>query len=229
MKNRYYTNVLQQKGQILVRGIENGKSFQERIRYKPYLFINGQGETPYRTIHQKPVHRIDFDSISEAREYISSYNDVTGHTIYGMTNFIYPFIFDEFPGQIEYDTNEISTVCIDIENKIGQETMADSIRLTPNEITAITLSKKDQYISLGCKEYTPEADNIRYIKCRDETDLLLKFIEIWKRWNPDVVTGWNITLYDIPYLVGRISKVLGEYKARELCIVTGKQIGRAHV
>jgi DNA polymerase elongation subunit (family B) len=33
---------------------------------------------------------------------------------------------------------------------------------------------------------------------------------------PDVVTGWNIQLYDIPYICKRLNRVLGEKLMKRL-------------
>ena len=32
---------------------------------------------------------------------------------------------------------------------------------------------------------------------------------------PDIVTGWNIKFFDIPYLINRIKRVLGEGAAKK--------------
>jgi DNA polymerase elongation subunit (family B) len=51
-----------------------------------------------------------------------------------------------------------------------------------------------------------------------EAELLQDFIEWWFDTlnTPDVVTGWNIRLFDIPYLVNRIARVLGRETANKL-------------
>jgi DNA polymerase elongation subunit (family B) len=37
-----------------------------------------------------------------------------------------------------------------------------------------------------------------------------------KTYNPDVITGWNVEFFDIPYLVNRIRLLLGEEEAKKL-------------
>ena len=48
--------------------------------------------------------------------------------------------------------------------------------------------------------------------------LLIKFVEKWRSFGftPDIVTGWNIETFDIPYLVNRIRKILGETFVKNL-------------
>jgi DNA polymerase elongation subunit (family B) len=92
------------------------------------------------------------------------------------------------------------------------------IEKADKEITAITLSRKGEKVVLGCGEYKPKSDNVHYLKCKDEWHLLNNFIRIWQsgRYQPDVLTGWNIEFFDLPYLVNRIRVVLGEHEAKKL-------------
>lgn len=215
----FYTNVVQNRGKMLLRGIdENGRPFKQKIDYKPYLFVNGHGDSEYRTIHDEPVHRIDFDSIHEAKEYVKLYDGVDGHIIHGMTNYMYPFLFDTYQGEIEYDPEKISVVSLDIENKIVKEGFVHAVRYTPEPITAITLTRNGKVTSFGYKDYTPHADNITYIRCKDEMEMLDRFLDVWNspEFSPDVITGWNIEFYDIPYLIGRITRVLGEHRVKDI-------------
>lgn len=51
---------------------------------------------------------------------------------------------------------------------------------------------------------------LTYYHCRNEVDLMQKFIQFWRENYPDVVSGWNIAGFDIPYLTNRIVKLFGE-------------------
>jgi DNA polymerase elongation subunit (family B) len=42
------------------------------------------------------------------------------------------------------------------------------------------------------------------------------FLEKWEETSPDIVTGWNIKYFDIPYLVSRINRLMGENTAKRL-------------
>jgi len=59
---------------------------------------------------------------------------------------------------------------------------------------------------------------VKYFHCKSEEDLLEKFLTIWqsKEFSPDVVTGWNVEFFDIPYLVNRIRRQLGDKSAKRL-------------
>jgi DNA polymerase elongation subunit (family B) len=50
----------------------------------------------------------------------------------------------------------------------------------------------------------------------DESQLLKAFLNVIQ--DADVLSGWNSEGYDIPYIVNRIARVLGEDATRELCL-----------
>jgi DNA polymerase elongation subunit (family B) len=73
--------------------------------------------------------------------------------------------------------------------------------------------------TFGCGEFNNKnPDKVTYYKCADEAALLRVFLEMWNSsdYSPDIVTGWNVEFFDIPYLVNRINKVLGESYAKRL-------------
>jgi len=67
----------------------------------------------------------------------------------------------------------------------------------------------------GCGDYEVQGDEF-YIKCKDEWTLCKKFLMLWSDNCPDVITGWNTKFFDIPYLVNRFRKILGEDETKKL-------------
>lgn len=215
--NYFYTHAdTDDRGQILLRGYANGKRFQEKIYYEPYMFV-GDPDGEYRSLLKNiPLKKKMFKSIGAARGYIKDRKDVPGFELHGNDNFLYQFLNDEFPGEVEFDADLINVVSIDIETE--SKGGWPNIETADREITAISLSKKGKRLVLGCKAYTPKDPSVTYILCNDEHELLSNFVAVWtsEEWLPDVVTGWNIELFDIPYLVRRIRRVLSESDAKDL-------------
>ena len=214
---KFYTSVNLVRNKILLRGYEDGKRVQETVNYNPFLFINSQsGNTKYKTLDGKPVDRIDFDSPAEARDFLRTYKDVNGMTVYGFDRFQYSYIYEAYPGEIQYDPDLINVMNIDIETPTDQG--FPDMQKAEVPVTAITMKCRDEYIVLGLQEYESKDPKVKYILCKDEYALLSNFIAVWNMpsWNPDIVTGWNIEFFDIPYLVNRITKLLGEREAKKL-------------
>ena len=97
----FYTSVFQRGDKIYVRGFKNGKRSKFIENYHPYMFIQKQGGK-YRTLDNKPVEKMQFDSISDAKDFIGRYEDVSNMEIYGLNAFTYVYIFDAFKGEINY-------------------------------------------------------------------------------------------------------------------------------
>lgn len=217
--SKFYTNVTINRDNVLLRGYEDGQRMQLTIPYHPYVFIPSKGtkDTPYRTLQGKKVDKLEFGSISDAREFIQKYSDVSGMEIYGLQavpHFVYTFIRDSYPGEIKYDPKLISVVSLDIET--ASDDGFPDIDTANKEVIAITVRKNGKSVVLGCREYIPKDEHVHYIRCSSEKVLLEKFISIWRELDPDVLTGWNVEFFDIPYLVNRIRRELGEVFAKKL-------------
>lgn len=211
----FYTNVFARGNYIYIRGYKDNKFYQNKINYKPYLFLpkeNGK----YTTLNNKDVYKKEFDSIREAKDFIKQYEDVGGFEYYGLTQFQYLYIYDTFHGEIQYDTSLVSVVSIDIE--CAADEGFPNIQLADKEITAITIRKNKHSYVFGCGEFKTNDKSITYIKCKDEYTLLSNFLKVWEFHSirPDVITGWNIEYFDIPYLYNRIKFIMGESEAKRL-------------
>jgi DNA polymerase elongation subunit (family B) len=171
-------------------------------------------ETPFRTLKGEPVYKQVFDSVYEAREHVKQFKGIPGKPLYGMDSFVYTYINDNYPGDIDYDPKLISLVSLDIE--VDSEGGFPDIAQADRMVTAITLRKRGKSYVFGLKEYTPESEDVNYLLCKDEHDLLDKFLQAWKALDADVITGWNIEFFDIPYLVNRIRRTMGDASAKRL-------------
>lgn len=211
----FYTSVRKYGKKLLVKEVHNGKRHKFEVAYKPYLFVGNtanKSDLEYRTVFDKPVKRIDFDDMKDAKTFADKYADVDGFEVFGMTDFQYPFMNDTYTG--EYDQDHINVVSLDI------ETMSDDgfpePELADKVITAITMKTRDGYLVIGKGHYLPHQNDIRYINCEDEELLLQTFVEEWAKIDPDVIIGWNVDKFDITYLVNRIRKVLSEKWVKRL-------------
>ena len=53
-------------------------------------------------------------------------------------------------------------------------------------------------------------DGVKAFIFDTERDMLRNFIEWWVHNTPDILTGWNVNLYDVPYIARRVNRTLGE-------------------
>ena len=201
MKN-FYTNVHMKGNKIYLRGYNMGIRVEEVIEYSPYLFsAHKAGE--YRTLEGIPVSKITFDTIREARDFLKSNEDVTNREIFGYNNWPYVYIFDNYPGDIDYDPALVKVGTLDIECE-ADDGFPD-IRKADKPITAITIRCRGKNYVFGRGNFVTDDPNTFYIKTETEQQLIHQFLQCWKVLDLDIVTGWNIEFFDIPYIVNRIT------------------------
>ena len=214
---KFYTNVQMIGDQFLVRGYENGEYIQFREKYKPTLFVPAKKETFYKTLDGDYVEPLKPGFVSDCREFLKKYSEVENFKIYGNERFIYQYISDKYPQEhIEFDISKIRLVTVDIETR--SENGFPDVESADQEILLITIQDYNtkEIITWGQGPFKIKQDNVRYIQFNNERDLLNSFINWWMENTPDVVTGWNIQLFDIPFITKRIDRVLGEKLAKRL-------------
>jgi DNA polymerase elongation subunit (family B) len=214
---KFYTNVQMIGDQFLVRGYENGEYIQFREKYKPTLFVPAKKETFYKTLDGDYVEPLKPGFVSDCREFLKKYSEVENFKIYGNERFIYQYISDKYPqDQIDFDVSKIRLVTVDIETR--SENGFPDVESADQEILLITIQDYNtkEITTWGQGPFKIKQDNVRYIQFNNERDLLNSFINWWMENTPDVVTGWNIQLFDIPFITKRIDRVLGEKLAKRL-------------
>lgn len=186
----------------------NGKRVQRVISETPLeLFIPGSRADAAGLFGER-LSRVEFNGVEEMDDFVKEYDGVTD--IYGQTSAAHQFIAKQWPGRIGFNVDQIKVLNFDIE--VDSREGFPYPERAAYEVTSIAMKVfgDKRRIAFGLKDYRPKNDHDEYIKCDDERDLLIKFIMEWKRINPDIITGWYIEGFDIPYLVNRIKKILGE-------------------
>jgi DNA polymerase elongation subunit (family B) len=235
---QFYTNVQMVGDHFLVRGYENGRHFMTREKFSPTLFVPSKKPTKYTTLQGEYVEPIQPGSVRDCREFIKKYTDVQNFKIYGNDKYIYQYISDKYPeNEIKFDIGKIKLTTIDIE--VASENGFPDVENAAEEILLITLQDYNtkQIRTWGQGKFNNNQSNVSYRAFSDEYSLLNDFIHWWMMEDntPEVVTGWNSELYDIPYLVRRLDRILGEKLMKRMSpwgLVTEDEVyisGRKHI
>ena len=214
---RFYTNVYEKFNKMLVRGYEDGRYFQSEEEFQPTLYVTSKKQSKYKTLDGSSVEPIQPGKISDCKEFLKKYENVEGFTVYGNDNYKAQYISQTYPeDEIKFDIKKIRLVTIDIE--VASENGFPNVFDCAEELLAITLQNyaTKHIICFASRPYINTRKDVVYVECRDEIDLIQHFLAFWGKETPDVITGWNCELYDIPYIAGRIDRILGEKEARRL-------------
>ena len=211
----FYTNVAQWGNNLLVRGVQNGQRKNFKVKYSPTLFVPVMKQTDWKTLDNKFVTPYKFDTIKEAREFMSKYESQP-HLCFGYDRFAYTYISDTFPNKLNWNVDSILIVTIDIEVRCENGFPNPDEAIEPLLSITIKNHQSKNIVVWGIGDYKKSKDNVTYVNCKDENELILEFMSFWSKHQPDVITGWNTDFFDVPYLVNRIKKLFGESKMKEL-------------
>ena len=188
---------------------EAGKRIQCDVSVSPYLYVEdnaGEKTTIFGTKAKKKI----FNNAYERNKYIQ---DSGIKRVYENLPVIQQYLIDTFwteNEKPEFTKNKLKVTFIDIETySVDGFPNIDEPDHTVNVITCYdNFSKK--FHTFGLKPYNGTNKNIVYTHCKNERDLFIKFIEYIEADYPDVLSGWNSEFFDIPYIVNRCERILGQ-------------------
>jgi DNA polymerase elongation subunit (family B) len=214
---KFYKNVEQVGNKILVRAHEDGTDVMFREEFKPSLFVSSNKQSDYKTLDGRNLRRVMPGTIADCRQFVQQYEDVEEFEIHGNTRYLYQYINEKYPSdEIKFDSSLIRVFTLDIET--AAENGFPNIQSADQEILLISLrdSFTNRITVWGSKSFSTEDRQIDYIHCDNETKLLSSFLGWWQENYPDVITGWNVQLFDIPYICRRLDRILGEKQTKLL-------------
>lgn len=192
--------------------------------YSPTLYTKTTEQSEVNSIYGYPLKPVNFSSIKEAKHFADQYKEVHDFVIEGNSNYANQFVIDLYEGQTpEYNEDIIRSGILDIEvwvtddtfpepfeveYKINAITIYDSIEKRFNTF-ALPHSKKSEWVKENSVEEVKQL-KINYFEFNSEYDLLVTFLSHMNDRQYDVTSGWNSSMFDMPYIVNRCFKVVGE-------------------
>ncbi len=207
--SQFYTNIQLAGDTILYRGYQDGEPVQFRTKFSPTLFVPSKKNEKYKTLDGRSVAPMEFLTARDAREFIKKYDGVEGFEVHGYERFVYQYIRREFPGEIDYSINQMKIFALDIE--VQCENGFPDVEAAAEEMLSITIKDmvSKEFFVWAVREFEVP-DGVKAFIYDTERDMLKNFIEWWVHNTPDILTGWNVNLYDVPYIARRVNRTLGE-------------------
>ena len=206
----FYTNVNLIGNNLLYIGYENGQRIQRKFKFSPTLYVVSNQITEHKTLDGRYAKPIRFDTVGQARDFKDKYKDVENFEVHGYDRFLYQYISEEFSNEVEYDLKTLKITSLDIE--VACENGFPNVRECAEQLLAITVQdyQTRKLKVFATRDYHNTRKDVDFIYCDDEKHLLQCFLAYWQTDFPDVLTGWNVELYDIPYICGRLERLFGE-------------------
>ena len=214
----FYTNIQTLGNDILVRSVEEGERAKYTDRYYPKVYVKNNdpsGKSERTSIDGLPLSSLTPGNIKETRAFIEQYKGVSGFDLYGVVDWNHMYIGEMFL-DCNYDFEKIRICTIDIETE--SENGFPEVELAREKITVITIkdSFTGNYFVFGLGPFTTSRDDVNYLRCSTEEELLEKFLEVYSVLSQDVITGWISILFDMAYLIRRMQKLFDDKKHLKL-------------
>lgn len=194
---------------------ETGQRITVSRTYHPYLYVETNGQNDETSLYNTKLKKKTFNSSKERRLFAEK--DENNRIFHNFTC-SQQFLIDEFSSEIEnpdFVKHPLKIFYLDIETYSPDEFPEPNLAKAPVNMITIYDSLSQTFHSFGLHPYDSH-DNVVYHYCKDEVVLLGSFLEFFEKDYPDIVATWNGELFDIPYLVNRISRVLSEDDSKRL-------------
>ena len=213
--SQFYTNIQLAGDTILYRGYENGEPVQYRASFSPTLYVLSNKKEKFKTLDGRNVSPIEFQTAREARDFIKKYDGVERFEVHGYERFVYQYIRQQFPSEVKYDISQMRIFALDIE--VQCDNGFPSVDEAAEEMLSITIKDMvtKQFYCWAVRDFDAP-DGVEQFVYDNERQMLMNFMEWWVQNTPDILTGWNVNLYDVPYIARRLNRVLGEKWMRSL-------------
>ena len=164
MEFDFYTNVSLVGDGILYRGMKNGVEIKRVEKYHPTLFVPTNEPSEFKTLNGQSVEDIQPGTIKDCRDFVSRYDNVPNFTVYGNTDYVYQYIGDNFPTEVNYDYSQIPICYMDIETTC--ERGFPQVENPMEAVIAITVSMSGETHVFGLGNFKTNARNTTTITLR---------------------------------------------------------------
>jgi len=184
--------------------------------FEPYIFLETNNHSDCTSIFNTKLKKKKFRNQAERARYLKD-SKVT--RVFENINIQQQFLIDTFwkeNEKPEFNQFPLRTLFIDIETYSPDEFPKPDDPQHPINIITVYDSLRKHFITWGLKQYHKKIENTTYIHCKSEKDLLSKFVNYFTSDYPDILSGWNSEFFDVPYIVNRITRILGEDETKRL-------------
>lgn len=190
-----------------------------QLDYDKKMYIRSErGE--YESLYGDPVAEVSASKVdySTQKQLKNQYGE--GRAIFQSDLRIETQVLSEIYQDEDEPSEEIEVLFFDIE--VSMEDELPNIDTANNPITSIAYnvgSTDESEVVILDEDDELEAfeyEDVNIIPFEDEDEMLFYFVEKWRDIDPDIISGWHIDGFDVPYLYRRITRVLNNDIANRL-------------
>lgn len=209
-----YTTTVGNRVYVRARTADGGGVFVEQA-YAPTYYLPSDTYTGIQSIDGQPLSAVVCENIRTGKKFLEEHPYA-----FGDIQPEYMLLSDVYgTDEILPDMSRLYIWNLDIE--VDSEEAFAPPEDPFNPITLITVTwrhaNQEGTVTYGLHDYTPK-EGVTYVQCENEEALLDAFLRDWRGKGdyPDIVTGWNVAFFDIPYIINRVRRLMGDEAAVRL-------------
>lgn len=195
---------------------DKGKRIKIETSFEPHLYIESKNHQDAVSIFNTSLKRLTFKNQFERSKFA---NETPISRLFHNINCEQQFLlqmYKEENQKPDFAQFPLKIFHLDIETYNPEKFATPEEASNPINLITIYDSLSEIYHTWGLGEYKSKHEKEIYYFCKSEQVLLQKFLAFWEEDFPDIVAGWNIMGYDIPYLINRITNLFGKEEASRL-------------
>lgn len=171
-----------------------------------YYIFDKTGKSILKDIYGNSVVKRTTDEYNKLKNILDSGSECCEADISGELKFLNKIYLNE---KIDFQQENFNICKIDIEVQSSDEIPLPA-EAKKYPINLISISVNGEMTTFGIKEYTGEkVKNYYYIS--EEKNMLEEFISFFRKKKIDILTGWYINQFDLPYLINRCKYLNVDY------------------
>lgn len=217
-----YRNVvydIKKKEVIVYTWDDDGNRIDFSVDFRPYLYLEDNKGEDGVSIFGTKLKKYSFKDLFDRMKFVEQNNLTRLFENIRPEQQVLLDMFSEHVDDPDFSKFPLKIAYLDIEAVDKDEFSSPEDAKTPINVITIYDSYQKIYNVWGLKPFKTTDADVRFKFFADEEEMLLDFIKYMERERFDVITGWNIQGYDIPYLINRISNILPEGSAARLSTI----------
>jgi DNA polymerase elongation subunit (family B) len=198
---------------------EDGERVKIEVDFEPFLYVEDKNIQDATSIFGTNLKKMSFINNFRRRDFVKN---TQNKRIFFNLNPDQQFLLTTFKDASlleNFSKNPLRIYFLDIEtykqNELDAFSTAEEAKDMINVITVYDSLFKKYYV-WGLKPYSTLQEDVTYVKCASEKELLSLFLKFWKKNTPDIVSGWNFHGYDLPYIMNRLTILFDEDKNKKM-------------
>ena len=195
---------------------DNGQRVMLDMSYNPYLFVETTMKGEATSIFETPLRKRMFKDTRQRNNFIK---ECGTNRVFENLRPEQQFLIDTFwkkNDDMEFSKHPLRVQYVDIEVYCPDKFPTPEQASEPINVITVYDSLDKCFYTWGTKRLEKKIKNCEYVYCETEQQLLECYLNYVNRSGPDIISGWNSEGFDIPYIVNRTSRVLGEEYIKKL-------------